>query len=211
MLSRWFRCGLLTKKTNHVINRLGPWDSPTSNLQGEVVGAECWIQSWGRWFHQPGLQMETPVKAGPQSSKAPSGFRRGDGSIPQGKHTGALCLGPTQTSPVYLFGWSWSVSSIIVVGVLVTLSCPTLCDPMDCGPPGSFVHGILQARTLEQVAIPFSRGSFQPRDWTWVSCVASRFFTIWATREARIFYNKTVILSIVLSWVLRAILANCQT
>ena len=45
-------------------------------------------------------------------------------------------------------------------------------------------HGILQARVLEWVAIPFSRGSSQPRDWTWVSCIAGRFFTSWATREA---------------------------
>ena len=47
--------------------------------------------------------------------------------------------------------------------VLVSQSCPTLCDPMDCSPPGSFVYGILQARILEWVAIPFSRGSSQPR------------------------------------------------
>ena len=48
------------------------------------------------------------------------------------------------------------------------------------------VHGILQARILEWVAFPFSRGSSQPRDWTQVSCIAGRFFTIWATREAPI-------------------------
>ena len=45
------------------------------------------------------------------------------------------------------------------IKVLVAQSCPTLCNPMDCSPPGSFVHGILQARVLERVAIPFSRGS----------------------------------------------------
>ena len=50
--------------------------------------------------------------------------------------------------------------------VLVTHLCPTLYDPMDCSPPGSSVHGILQARILEWVAIPFSRRSPQPRDWT---------------------------------------------
>ena len=50
-------------------------------------------------------------------------------------------------------------------------------DPMDCSPPGSSVHGILQARTLEWVAIPSSRGSSWPRDPTRVSCIASRFFT----------------------------------
>ena len=69
--------------------------------------------------------------------------------------------------------------------VLIAQSCPTLCDPVDYGPPGSSVHGILQARILEWVAIPFSRRSFQFRDQTQVSRIASRFFTIWATREAK--------------------------
>ena len=55
-------------------------------------------------------------------------------------------------------------------------SCPTLCDPMDCNPPGSSVHGILQARILEWVARPSSRGSSQPRDQTCVSCIAGRVF-----------------------------------
>ena len=56
-------------------------------------------------------------------------------------------------------------------------SCLMLCDPMDCSPPGSSVHGILQARILEWVAMPSSRGSSWPRDQTWVSCIAGRFFT----------------------------------
>ena len=55
---------------------------------------------------------------------------------------------------------------------------------MDCSPPGSSVHGILQARVLEWVAIPFSMGSSQARDQTQVSCIAGTFFTVWATREA---------------------------
>ena len=49
---------------------------------------------------------------------------------------------------------------------LFTLSCPTLCNPMDCSPPGSSIHGILQARILEWVAISFSRGSSWPWNWT---------------------------------------------
>ena len=61
----------------------------------------------------------------------------------------------------------------------------TLCNPMDCSPPGSSLHGILQARILEWAAISFSRGSSQPRDQIWVSCITGRFFTIWATREAQ--------------------------
>ena len=79
------------------------------------------------------------------------------------------------------------------VCVKVAQSCPSLWDPMACSLPGSFVHGILPARILEWVAIPWSRGSSQPipwssgssqpRDWTQVSCTAGRFYT-WATREA---------------------------
>ena len=56
---------------------------------------------------------------------------------------------------------------------------------MDCSPPNSSVHWILQARILEWLTIPFSRGSSWPRDRTQVSCTAGRFFTICATREAR--------------------------
>ena len=68
----------------------------------------------------------------------------------------------------------------------VAQSCPTLCNPMDCSPPGSSVHEIIQARVLEWVAIPFSRGSSQTRHQTLVFCIAERFFTIWATGEAHI-------------------------
>ena len=65
-------------------------------------------------------------------------------------------------------------------------SCPTLCDPIDGSPPGSPVPGILQARTLERVVISFSRGTSRPRDWTQVSHIVGRCFTVWATREALI-------------------------
>ena len=54
-------------------------------------------------------------------------------------------------------------------------------QPHGCSLPGSSVHGILQARTLEGVAIPFSRGSSRPGDQTWVSFMAGRFLTVWAT------------------------------
>ena len=71
----------------------------------------------------------------------------------------------------------------------VAHSCPTLCDPTDCSLPGSSVHGILQARILEWVAIPFSRGSSQARDWIQVSHIAGGFFTSWATRKAQEFWS----------------------
>ena len=66
----------------------------------------------------------------------------------------------------------------------VAQSCLTLCDPMDCSPPGSSVHGIFQAWILEWVAVSFSRGTSWPRDRTWVFCIVGRCFTVWATREA---------------------------
>ena len=75
--------------------------------------------------------------------------------------------------------------------VKVAQLCPTLCDPMDYT-----VHGILQARILEWVAIPFSRGSSQPRDWTQVSCIADRFFTSWTTKEAHVYVHVCVCMSV---------------
>ena len=78
----------------------------------------------------------------------------------------------------------FSSSEILSVLCLVTQLCPTLCHPRDCSPPGSSVQGTLQARILEWVATPSSRGSSQPRDQTQVSHIAGRLFTIWDTREA---------------------------
>ena len=74
----------------------------------------------------------------------------------------------------------------VKVKVLVTQSCLTLCKPMHCGPPSSSVHGILQARMLEWIAMRSSRGSSQPRNQTQVSHIAGRFFTAWATREVQL-------------------------
>ena len=90
----------------------------------------------------------------------------------------AFCiLHPSSSERVY---WSHCVWSVLVIQL-----CPSLCDLMDCNQPGSSVHGISQARILEWVAISFSRGASWPRDRTWVSCIAGRFFTARATREAR--------------------------
>ena len=66
----------------------------------------------------------------------------------------------------------------------VTQSCPTLCDPMDCSPPDSSVHGIFQAWILEWVPVSFSRGPSWPRDWTRGSRIIGRRFSVWATRVA---------------------------
>ena len=79
----------------------------------------------------------------------------------------------TRTSKIVRNCW-WKVKMKVIE------SCPTLCNPMDYT-----IHVILQTRILEWVAVPFSRGSSQSRDWTQVSCIAGRFFTSWATREAQ--------------------------
>ena len=71
--------------------------------------------------------------------------------------------------------------------VKVTQLCPTLCNHMDYT-----VHGILQAVILEWVAVPSSRGSSQPRDWTQVPCIAGGFFTNWATREPPLPYTSCI-------------------
>ena len=79
--------------------------------------------------------------------------------------------------PPQSYLWKWKVK------VLVTQSCLTLWDSMACSPPGSSVRGNFWARILEWVAIPYSRGSSQPRNRACISCIACRFFTVWATRE----------------------------
>ena len=68
---------------------------------------------------------------------------------------------------------------VLLLFVVVSKSCSTLCNPMDCSSPDSSVHGIFQARTLEWVAIPapHPRTSSQPRNWNFVSCIAGVFFT----------------------------------
>ena len=91
-----------------------------------------------------------------------------------------------EKSSVSSFHWmpeTLQINSLLCCAKLLQL-CLTLCDPMDCTLPGSSVHGILQKRILEWIATLSSKGSSQPRDQTLVSCIAGRFFTIWAMREA---------------------------
>ena len=97
----------------------------------------------------------------------------------------------TWTKPIYTNVCFLSSLSMIeiekqgnveIIPPKVAQSCLTLCES-DSSPPSSSVHEIFQA-ILEWIAIPISRGSSQHRGQTWVSCIAGRFFTIWATREA---------------------------
>ena len=99
-----------------------------------------------------------------------------------------LCLLHCRTLLLNLQG-----SPLIPLCVLVAQSYPTLCNPIDCSPPGSSVHGILQSRILNWVVFSFSRGSSQPRDGTVVSRIEGKFFTICSTKEAQLHAkNQTV-------------------
>ena len=96
----------------------------------------------------------------------------------------------------FMWCWIWFADillrifvSVNEVKVLVPQLCLTLCDPMDCSPPSSSVHGILQARIVEWVAMPLSRGSSWPTDQTAISYTwpasAGGFFTTSTTQEAQ--------------------------
>ena len=82
---------------------------------------------------------------------------------------------------------------------IISESCLSLCNTMDCSLPGSSVHGILQARILEWVAIPFSRGSSWPRDWTCVSCISRvdrgilYHWAIWEGQDVVYAHNKILL------------------
>ena len=123
---------------------------------------------WHHWFNGPEFE-QTPgegEKQGKPGMLQSMGLQSRTGPVTQHHHQ------------------EQRITPILYVCVLVTWSRLTLYDPVDCSPPGSFAHGIFQARILEWLAIPFSRGSSQPKDRTGVSYIEGRFFTIWATRTA---------------------------
>ena len=100
------------------------------------------------------------------------------------QHTRLPCPSPSPrvcSDSCPLSQWCYLTVSYKILKVKVAQSCPTLCDPMDC-----ILHGILQARKLEWVAVPCSRGSSRLRNWTEVSCIAGGFFTSWAATQIHI-------------------------
>jgi len=140
-----------------------------------------------------------------------AGLIPGSGRFPGGEHGNPLqysCLeNPMDRGPWWAIvprvtkSWAWlkwlsmhvcactHTHTYNILCVFVAQLCLTLCDSKDCSPPGSSVHGILQARTLKWLAISFSRGSSWPRDRTWVFCIADWCCNVWATREAHIIFS----------------------
>ena len=138
---------------------------------------EAWVNSGLEVSLEEQPHLESPwfpVAPGKHSSSSPKNTRW---SLSLGSN-GLLNWSGLSKETEPIGKWKWSESES------VNHSFVSDSDPMDCSPPVSSVHGILQARILEWVAIPFSRWSFWPRDRTRVSCITGRFFTIWATREA---------------------------
>ena len=92
----------------------------------------------------------------------------------------------------------YCTSGITVLGIICSVAklCPTLCDPSDCSPSGSSVHGISKARKLEWVATSFSRGFSRPWNWTHISSIGRQILYHWATREAHRYY----LLYIFITW-----------
>ena len=109
-----------------------------------------------------------------------------------------LMLLEVETFPLYNHSTGKAIPLISLLNIDVAVkSYPTLSDPTHCSPPGSCIHGILQAWRLEWIAISSSRVSSQPRDPTMQgSCIAGGFFTIWATREAPSVWKWTIITQI---------------
>ena len=139
-------------------------------LQGSELGRRRPPSGAGLCSRAPrarGVRIAAPHK-GPPPSRAWGGAQA-EGAQPPAPHLGAgapalrcsLLASPTRR-----------------LATVFRSLCSTLCDPMDCSPPGSSAHGILQARILEWVAIPFSRGSSQPRDQTQATHIVDRPFTI---------------------------------
>ena len=106
---------------------------------------------------------------GASASKAEWVYKPGCGNSAQDTHPEWCVHAPATRHTRYCS--ESDVCVCVCVCVLAAQSCLTLCNPVDCRPPGSSVHRVLQARILEWVAIYFPRGSSRPRDWTWVSCI----------------------------------------
>ena len=125
------------------------------------------------------------IKLAPKTTEIARFFRANERNTKETKYHALFMTVKKRKKHYLIVPWAvFSSPSFVHDIALVAQSCLPFCDPMVCSLPGSWVHGILQARILEWVAMPSSGGSSQPRDCTQVSLIAGRFFTVWATTEA---------------------------
>ena len=154
--------------------------SPVSVPWGVLRSAS--VPYWG-WNSSGRLKTTQPaIPPGlPAEMQGPTDCTTGSHSLPWSGDVGVKGVVEGQLLfSFFLFpsGLSHPPPPSITASVLVAQSCLTLCAHMDCSPPGPSVHGILQARILEWVAMLFSRESSRPRDLIQVSHIAGRFFTV---------------------------------
>ena len=164
--------------------------SRAAGLDWGLHGEVCWAGTRSTWFWD-----RVPAGPAPPSIGAAPSLPCTKGSCHSARGGPQHPVGRCSWRPMTIC-WGCCVwLRQFYTSELVAQSCLTLCNPIDCSPPGSSVHGILQARILEWVAISFSRGSSRPRNQTRVSCTAGIVFIIWATREAPVnatFFRKSV-------------------
>ena len=158
-----------------------PWTKEPSRPQSMGLQSQTWLSTHVRadvGKLAPSHVLLKCTKWYVQDNMTISGFLMGSRGRKRGKKEERLwlilALSAWQITEIFSIWWWWFSHQIV----------SDSWNAMDCSLPDSFVHGILQARILEWVAISFSRGSSQPRDRSQVSCIAGRFFTNWATREA---------------------------
>ena len=164
-----------------------PCPSPTPGVHSD----SCPLS---QWCHPAIASSVVPFSSCPQSLPATESFPVSQLFTWGGQSTGVSAL--ASFLPKKSQGWSPSEWTRWIFLQSKGLSCPTLCSPMDCSPPGSSIHGIFQVSILEWVAVPFSRGSSPPRDQTQASRIAGRFFTIWATRGAGFSITCTILIKL---------------
>ena len=175
------------------------WFTSNNKTRSLVTAAQWELTEWcksQRWFcsfNTVQWKKDVPIKGNNASALLCPGklllkccFQLGTTHLP---FTGLL-LERTKTltqwaSSMARPGWELGISSCC--HCLVPKSCPILCNPMDCSPPGSSVYGISKARISEYIAISFSRRYSRPRDRTFISCIGRWILFQWATREAQAF------------------------
>ena len=153
-------------------------------------GARDWAQTSRVWSCSARQHLRCPAVGNFAHQPSPAAFPAGFQALPCTPADLLFALGRMLRCKWQLFRSTWfkkrresyglrnRKSSKVTLCLLVAQSCLTLGDLVDCSPPGSSVHGILQARILEWVAISLARGSSRPRDRTQVSCIAGRCFTL---------------------------------
>ena len=153
----------------------GAWEAAVHG----VAESRTWLSDFTFTFHFHALEKEMVIHSRVLAWRIP-GTEEPSGLPSMGSHR---------------IGHDWrylaAAADILCVYVWVVQSCQTLCDPTDYSSPDSSVHGILQARILEWVAVSFSRESSQPRDWILVSCIAGGCFTIWPIKRSPLEKLKT--------------------